>query len=309
MSIYIALGNGLELLIGGITNQIEFSINSPLWVFLVIGGVLLFSGILCVWLAGRFLDRRLFTEFGFHLNREWWVDFSFGLGLGILLISLIFITELAFGWVNINEIFFVLVPKQLFPLPFLIFLFLFLCIGISEELVSRGYLLKNLGEGFNINFIGPRGAIIIAWILSSIVFGLFHIDNNNATFLSTLNITVGGVFLGLGYVMTRELAIPIGLHISWNLFQANVFGFPVSGITIPSEVVTVFTITPNGPEIWTGGAFGPEGGLLCSIAFLLGIFITLIWLHHRRRLEKEMIDKTLAYYTNPKLKSNNLEQM
>jgi hypothetical protein len=90
VTIYVAIGNGLEFLIGSITNQIEFSSNAPLWVFLVMGGILLSSGVLCVWLAGRFLDRRLFTEFGFHFNREWLIDFSFGLGLGVLLISLIF---------------------------------------------------------------------------------------------------------------------------------------------------------------------------------------------------------------------------
>jgi membrane protease YdiL (CAAX protease family) len=294
---YIALGRGIKFLIGGLTTQIEFASDSPLWVFLVMAGALLSTGALSVWIAGRFLDRRLFTDFGFHLNKQWWIDLSFGLALGIILISLIFITELAFGWVRVNEVFFVLNPEQFFFLPFSILLFLFICIGTSEELVSRGYLLKNLAEGFNIKFIGPRGAIIIGWVLSSIVFGLFHIDNNNATFLSTLNITVGGIFLGLGFVITRNLAIPIGLHISWNFFQANVFGFPVSGITIPSEVVTVFTVTQTGPDIWTGGAFGPEGGLLCSFAFLLGIVITLIWLNYRRRIETGMIDKTLADYT------------
>jgi membrane protease YdiL (CAAX protease family) len=302
VTMYVALGNGLDFLIGSITDQIEFAINSPLWVFLVMAGVILSSGVLCVWLAGRFLDRRLFKEFGFHFSGQWWIDLSFGMGLGILLISLIFIIEFTFGWIIINEIFFVLNPKQLFILPFFIFLFLFICIGISEELVSRGYLLKNLAEGFNIKFIGPRGAIIIGWILSSIVFGLFHIDNNNATFLSTLNITVGGIFFGIGFVLTGELAIPIGLHITWNLFQANVFGFPVSGITIPSEVISVFKVTQAGPEIWTGGAFGPEGGLLCSLAILLGIVLTLIWLHRRRRSGKGLLHTPLAYRKSTVLK-------
>jgi len=302
VTMYVALGNGLEFLIGSMTDQIEFASNAPLWIFLVMAGVLLSSGVISVWLAGRFLDRRLFTEFGFHLNRQWWIDLCFGMGLGILLITLIFIIELAFGWISINEIFFMLNPKQLFVLPIFIFLILFICIGISEELVSRGYLLKNLAEGFNIKVIGPRGAIIIGWILSSIVFGLFHLDNNNATFLSTLNITIGGIFLGIGFVVTGELAIPIGLHITWNLFQANVFGFPVSGITIPSQVVTVFNVTQTGPEIWTGGAFGPEGGLLCSLAFLLGMVLTLIWLHRRRRLDSGIIRTSLAYVGSPVIK-------
>jgi predicted MFS family arabinose efflux permease len=29
-----------------------------------------------VWLAGKVLDRRNFADFGLHLNRKWWEDFS-----------------------------------------------------------------------------------------------------------------------------------------------------------------------------------------------------------------------------------------
>lgn len=44
-------------------------------------GVLLMM-LLSIWLAGRFFDRRRFVDFGVHLNRTWWLDWSFGLGLG-----------------------------------------------------------------------------------------------------------------------------------------------------------------------------------------------------------------------------------
>ncbi|UCH66123.1 MAG: CPBP family intramembrane metalloprotease [Ignavibacterium sp.] len=296
---YIAVGAGLEFILGSLTNPIGFTIDAPLWFFPILAVVILVPGLLSVWLAGRFLDRRSFKEFGLHFNRQWWIDLIFGMGLGIILIAFIFLNQLAFGWVNIKDIFFVLHPKELFILPLFIFLFIFLCVGISEELVTRGYLLKNLAEGFNLKVIGPKGAIIIGWILSSVVFGLLHIDNNNATFLSTLNITIGGIFFGICFVLTGKLAIPIGLHITWNFFMANVFGFPVSGITIPSEVVTVLKITQSGPEIWTGGAFGPEGGLLCSLAILLGIILTLIWLRPQLKHNKEMLHLPLAYFNRP----------
>lgn len=296
---YTFAGKGFEYFLGIVTHPIEFTSDAPLWFFLILAIVILLTGLISVWFIGRFLDRRSFKDFGFEFDRQWWLDLSFGIVLGIILITLIFITELSFGWIKIEEVFYTSTPNQFFILPGLTFLFIFLCVAVSEELVSRGYLLKNLAEGLNIKLLRPKGAIIGGLIFSSMVFGIFHVDNNNATFFSTLNITIGGIFLGLGFVSTGRLAIPIGIHITWNLFMANVFGFTVSGFTIPSEVVTVFKINQIGPEIWTGGAFGPEGGLLCTLVILLGIILTFVWLRLRNQLIKGIIYNPLAQYIKP----------
>lgn len=230
---------------------------------------------LTVWLAGRLLDRRPFADFGFHLGAGWWLDFLFGIVLGALLMTAVFLTELGLGWVRVAGAFETYGTGVPFGVSLLLPAAAFLCVGFSEETVFRGYQLKNAAEGLNYPALGPRGAVLLAWISSSVFFGILHADNPGATYTSTLNIVLAGLMLGLGYVLSGELAIPIGLHITWNLFQGAVYGFPVSGFG--PFGATFLATKQGGPDLWTGGSFGPEGGLLGPAAMLLGILLIGLW--------------------------------
>ena len=75
-----------------------------------------------------------------------------------------------------------------------------------------------------------------------------------------------GLILGYGYLATERLWLPIGFHFSWNFALGPIFGFPVSGIDLPAWLMH----NPSGPVVWTGGAFGPEAGVLGIIAMALG---------------------------------------
>jgi membrane protease YdiL (CAAX protease family) len=259
----------------GQTSVVPLSSALPL----VSGVVNLLAAILTVWLAGRLLDRRPFSAFGFHLGAGWWLDLLFGMVLGALLITILFLVELGLGWVRVTGTF----ETYRTNAPFVIYMLLpvatFLCVGISEETVFRGYQLKNAAEGLNHPALGPRGAILLAWVLSSVFFAVLHADNPNATPISTLNIVLAGLMLGFGYVLSGELAIPIGLHITWNFFQGAVYGFPVSGFGAFGP--TLLTTEQGGPQLWTGGSFGPEGGLLVPGIMLLGMSLVALWTHLR----------------------------
>jgi len=224
-------------------------------------------------------DRRDWSDFGFHVGRRWWSDFAFGVALGAFLMSGIFATEWSLGWVTVTAVFHTPYADKPFLLAILSPFLTFVAVGINEELFSRGYLLRNLAEGLNLGVLGPRGALVLAWILTSTIFGLLHLGNPHMTTWSTVNLVVAGFFLGLGYVLTGELAIPIGLHIAWNFFQGNVYGFPVSGTT-SFRTLTVLAIRQGGPPLWTGGAFGPEGGLISFVAMGVGTLLLLAWIRH-----------------------------
>ena len=134
--------------------------------------------ILTVWLAGRFLDRRPFSAFGFHLGAGWWLDLFFGMVLGAAHDGRL--PHRAGAWVEVTGSF-----EAQGGAPFVISMLIpvvaFLCVGISEETVFRGYQLKNAAEGLNYASLGPRGAILLAWVLSSVFFAVLHADNPNAT--------------------------------------------------------------------------------------------------------------------------------
>jgi membrane protease YdiL (CAAX protease family) len=250
----------------------------------------LVGAVLTVWLAGRFLDRRPFSDFGFHLDGGWWLDLLFGMVLGALLLSVIFLAELRLGWIEIVGAFETFGTNGPFAPSVLLPVAVFLCVGFSEETVFRGYQLKNAAEGLNYPTLGPRGAVLLAWVLSSVFFGVLHADNPGATTVSTLNIILAGLMLGFGYVLSGELAIPIGLHITWNLFQGAVYGFPVSGFG--PFGATFLATKRTGPDLWTGGPFGPEAGLLAPAVMLLGIFLIALWT--RLRTGKLSLDASIA---------------
>lgn len=226
--------------------------------------------LISVYIAARFFDKRSWKNFGLHRDRYWCAELKFGMLLGAGLMTGIFGLELLLGWVTVTDLFYSDVQMSffiaiLFPLANFIF------VGFYEEVWARGYLLTNFAQGFRW-LANPKVAVIIGLVISSLIFGVSHASNPNATTVSTIAISLVGIaFLGFGYIITGSLAIPIGAHITWNFFQGNIFGFPVSGTSINS--VTLFAIEQQGPELMTGGNFGPESGLLGIIAILAGMAI------------------------------------
>lgn len=232
-----------------------------------------------VWVAARLLERRPLGDFGLRPSRAFWADFGFGLFLGAFLMTLAFWIEYAAGWVRVTAAFENDPSGLPFAVAFLAPLLLFAGVGFYEELFARGYLLRVLAEGLHFTRFGPSAALVASLLLTSALFGWGHANNPNATLVSSVNIALAGAFLAVPYLLTGRLALSIGLHVTWNLFQGPVFGFPVSGTTVGGARVLV--TEQGGPELWTGGAFGVEGGLLCLLLLLLGSALVLGWVRWR----------------------------
>jgi len=236
-----------------------------------------------LWLGGRYLDHRKFKDYGFNLSRGWWLDFIFGIILGTLLSCLVFFLENAMGWVRIVDYFqnqrdgYIGMP---FVIPLIMGFIFYVIVGFHEEILFRAYPITNLSEGLNRRNSTAKRALIGAYVLSSVVFGLVHSGNPNITYVGVVNLVLFGLFLGLPYVLLGELAIPIALHISWNFSQGLIFGFPVSG---QHNDLSIIAIEQGGPQIWTGGGFGSEGGLIGTMALVVGCVSILLWLKISQR--------------------------
>lgn len=150
---------------------------------------------------------------------------------------------------------------------------------IYEELLIRGYLMKNIAEWLNHPKISKRTALAATVIITSVLFGFLHLGNPNSSAISTINIILAGISLSLGILLNGELSLPIGLHISWNFFQGAVFGFPVSSVTTPSSLIS---FRQSGLKAITGGAFGPEAGLIGVAALITRSILTVFWFKKRK---------------------------
>ena len=93
-----------------------------------------------------------------------------------------------------------------------------LIIAVKEEVAFRGYVLTTL-EG--------RWKTVWAVVVSSILFGAAHYQNLSigSSRLLYLDVIGGASLIGLidasGYIMTRRLWLPIGLHWAWD-FMAGI---------------------------------------------------------------------------------------
>lgn len=224
--------------------------------------------ILSVLAARKWLDRRSVVSLGLQFDSRSLRDVLVGVGIAIVQIGLIFGLEIGLGWARVSG-FAWTSGTWLSALGWALgWLLLYLAVGFYEELLSRGYHFQNLEEGLNTGW---------AVLISSAFFGIMHLFNPNANWISTLGITLAGAYFAFTYLRTRRLWLPAGIHFGWNFFLGTVAGFPVSGM----DSFHLIELELGGPALWTGGKFGPEAGLIVLPALALGV--GLVWLYTRSR--------------------------
>jgi membrane protease YdiL (CAAX protease family) len=209
--------------------------------------------ILAVWLFWKIFDKKPIKEIGLINIKKGYKDLFKGLAFGAISMTLVFIILLASKNISLKTP----LDSPNFNMSLLAWLVMFILVGINEEMFSRGYCMTVLKQ------TGNKWVVII---VSSIIFSLMHSLNPSMSFISYLNLFLVALLFAYMYLKSNNLWLPIGYHITWNYFQGNIFGFEVSGLATDS----LYKLNTPAKNIITGGAFGPEGGIVVTFIILVG---------------------------------------
>lgn len=217
---------------------------------------------LLVFFRVKVIEKRSLSSIGFNKN-NWLKKYSLGFLIGLVMMSIIVLILLSFGYITVEKN-----PIQLVGISaissILVILFGWIIQGATEEIVTRGWLLNVLSTKYNIG---------VGLLISSTLFGLMHLTNPNVNYIAVINIILVGLFYGLYVIKTNDLWAVCGMHSAWNFAQGNIFGFEVSGLDV--SVGSLIDLNLVGNNVITGGAFGPEAGIISTFILLVSIGILL----------------------------------
>ena len=215
---------------------------------------LLATALIAGYLCTRFLEGLPWRSLGLTLHTGWFRDLAIGFAVGF--VSLAIAVAIASKGLHFSFMTAGLIPTLRSLIGSLVLLF---AAALAEEAMFRGYGLQTLSRAK------------LAWLgvlLTSVPFGLVHLSNPNVVpFVTFANTAIAGIWLAAAYLRTRSLWLPLGVHWSWNWALGWFFGLPISGLNIVSN--PLLQGQESGPKWLTGGTYGIEGGVACTIALVI----------------------------------------
>ena len=211
---------------------------------------------LAVWIMTRFFDKRSFASSGFA-RKNAFRDLGLGVTVGILWLALSVGIAWSAGFASMQAA--SLSYPWLLGIGFSVFFNAF-----AQEVLLRSYLYQTIRSRSN-----PAWAII----LTSVLFSVLHLGAFKGAWLPALNVFGAGVLFALAYQFTGSVWMPTGIHFAWNYFIGPVLGLNGQD---PWSTNWHFVLL-RGPELWIGGTFGIEGGLIvtATIFITIGVLLSL----------------------------------
>ena len=224
------------------------------------------AAFVALFIVARFVDKRSAATLGFPAGGAV-TGIVLGTLLGVAIFALPVGILMAMGYIHYLPDFAHFSMQALGLALLLVFVNV-----IDQELIVRSYLFQEIWKKYS-------GAAAV--VVSTIIFVGLHagaISHGTAGMLAALNIALASILLGLAYLRSGALWLPIGIHFGWNGFQGPVLGIDVTGTDLGAHW---HAFAVNGPALWTGGTMGVEGGLAGLAGPLLGIAIVLLLIRKR----------------------------
>ena len=220
--------------------------------------LLVVASLSATWMLTRYVNRKPLRAVGLWVHDGTLRELGAGCLLGFLMMAGIYAVEVALGYVTPSS-------SGLGPVGALAVagasILWFGVAALAEELLFRGYAFQTLIQVVT---------FLPATLLMAVVFALAHMQNPHFTAFSVCNLVLSGMLFSFAYMKTRSLWLPFGLHFAWNFSQTTLFGLPTSGMREPGR--ELFFAAQSGPAWIGGGEYGPEGGVLATIAL-----VTCLW--------------------------------
>lgn len=205
------------------------------------------AGVLANAIPVRIFENARFADFGLGWTRSTGRELVSGLACGAGAAAAVIAAMLLFHWAKFERAGSDTAGAAVVSSALLV-------IGAAgEEMMFHGYAFRIL-----VQYVGPFATILPV----GVAFGLAHMGNQNSTLLGVFNTVVWGVLLGYACYRSGALWMPIGMHFGWNVVLP-LAGANLSGFTMR---VTGYALHENVGGVLTGGAYGPEGSFLTTIA-------------------------------------------
>jgi membrane protease YdiL (CAAX protease family) len=223
---------------------------------------------LASWVMMSSVESRPPASLGLVVNARAARDGAAGFVFGFAVVSVVPLAMAAAGWLQLSG----RIPATATVLWSTLYVTILLAVAaLFEEIAVRGYAFQVLARAR-----GPAVAIVS----TALVFAGLHAANPGVGWTAIGNTLLAGILLGILYWRTLSLWWVTGTHFAWNWTMGVAVGLPVSGLDVGAPVVGV---TAGGPGLLTGGDYGPEAGLLLTLATLCGI----VWAVRTPRLSRD----------------------
>ncbi|MEM7801397.1 MAG: type II CAAX endopeptidase family protein [Chloroflexota bacterium] len=136
----------------------------------------------------------------------------------------------------------------------------FIIQGAAEEVLTRGFIFQ---------VVGRKYGVWLAVIVSSLIFALLHLGNPNIGPIAVINLFLAGLLFALYALNEGTIWGACAVHSIWNWTMGNLLGLEVSGMEFAADTGSLIDLQETGPDLITGGAFGPEGGLVVLTLLVL----------------------------------------